>query len=256
MRLRVTEGKAEMASTSPDLGAATAHAGRNDESAEKNEDVMSGHTEGWGTESPQVRQAKEEMQKMRAAQKARMYERLTSPQPGMPNGNPHNMQAEGFGKMLAAQGDQIGRIGTALAATRVADQIRDRFVENFLEDEKRNPAAKAAVAGLFSWLPLVPLKSTPRGSGVGGFMSDPKVLSFGATVLVGLFDAFKAQIREQSERVKRDGDKFKDEVKHEVKDEVKNEVQNGFKVMIEQLDEHIDKRFSELKKSRTTAPSA
>jgi hypothetical protein len=241
MRPRGAERKAEMSSTSPDLGTATTtNAGRNDDSAEKNEDVMSGNTEGWTTESPQVRQAKDELQKIRAAQKARMSERLASPQTGMRDGNPGNVQAESFSQMLQVQGDQIGRIGVALAATRLADQIRDRFAEKFLEDEERHPAAKAAVEGLFSWLPLLALKSKPRGPGIGGFISDPKVWSFAATAVVGLVDTFKAQIRDQSERVKRDGDKFNDDVK------------NGFLGMIQELDEHIDRRFRELKDSMTT----
>jgi hypothetical protein len=207
-----------MASTSTGSDPAATHLTGNDDSTEKYFDGMSSDAEGYEAETPQARQAKAEaLAHARAARAARAkYTRLASQPAGGSNRNPHNtMQAESFYDLMAAQGDRIGGTEASLVATRVADQFRNAFLDDFLEGDRTHPAAKAGVAGLISWLPLLPLRNDKRDGGVGGFLSDPRVLSFGAITLVALGETFKENIRkifDTNERLKSVGDQVNGQI--------------------------------------------
>lgn len=199
-----------MSSTSPDPDTEAAPVAGNDDSAAKYLDGVSGDAEGFEAESPQARQAKAEaLAHARAARAARAkYARLVSQQAGVPNRNPNNkMQAESFSDMVAAQGDRIGGAEMSLVVTRVVDQLHSSFAEV----REMPPAAKAGVAGLAAWVPLLLLRPAKRGHGVGGFVSDPRVWSFGALALVAL-----GEIVDTNARLKRDGDQVKAKVPEKV----------------------------------------
>lgn len=219
MRLN-TERKAEMSSTSPGPDPAVTHPAGNDDSAERYLDGMSADAEGFEAETPQARQAKAEaLAHARAARAARAkYARLVSQPVGAPNRNPHDkLPTDTLADLMAAQGDRIGGTEASLVASRVADQFRGAFLEDFLNGDRTHPAAKAGVEGLISWLPLLPLRNVKREGGVGRLMSDPRVLSFGAITLVALGETFKDQIRkifDSNERLKSSGEKFDGEIAH------------------------------------------
>jgi uncharacterized protein YjdB len=191
VRLKATERKVEMSSTAPDTEAT--HLAGNDDSAEKYVDGMSGDGEGFEAETPQARQAKAEaLAHARAARAARAkYARLVSQQAGVPNRNPHNrMQAESFSDVVTAQGDRIGGTESSLAATKVLDQLRSSFPDI----AGTNPVIKPVVEAGLPYLPLLLLRPAKRGSGLGAFVSDPRVWSGGLIAALAVAKQLKGRI--------------------------------------------------------------
>jgi hypothetical protein len=176
--------------------ASTAHLSGNDDGEERYFDGMRGDAEGPEAEAPDARQARAEaLAHVRAARAAKArYERLMTQQADASNRNPDSrMQAHSLTNMLAAHDDRIDRTEVSLAATRIVDQARSAFLDNFLENERENAAAKALVSGVASYAPLLALKPSRRDG--GSFVSDPRVWSVGAIALVALGETFKDRIK-------------------------------------------------------------
>jgi hypothetical protein len=222
-----------MSTTSPEPVTEATKVAGNASSTDKYPDAMSADAEGFEAESPQARQARvEAMAHARAARAAKAkYARLVSQQASGPNGNAHNdMHAGSFNGMMTAQGDRIGGTEASLAVARIADQLRLVFL-----DEKRvHPGLKAGLTGVAAWLPLVWLRPPTRGSGVGGFVSDPRVLSFGGIALVTLADIFKDKIFDINRRLRSDDDQAQDTVAELLK--------------------HFDEGFAKLEKAMAATP--
>jgi hypothetical protein len=180
-----------MSSTAPEPDTQATPIGSNDDSAEKYGD-MNGNADGFEAESPQAKQAKAEaLAHARAARAARAkYTRLVSQQAGAGNPNPMNrVQAESLGDKVATLSNRIDGAELSFALARIVDQFHH---SSFVEAKERDPGGKAVWSGLATFAPVMFLRPRKRGHGVGGRLSDPRILSLGVTALVALADAINA----------------------------------------------------------------
>jgi hypothetical protein len=200
VRLNATERKVEMSSTSPVSDTDATHPDGNEDSAEKYLHDISGEAEGIEVESPQAKQAKAEaLAHTRAARAARArYARLTSLQTGVGNRNAQNkMQAESYSDVLATLDQRINGTEWSLLLNRVSNQLVDDVRTLVPED---SPFRSPVLAAVSNW-PVVLLRHK-RGSGVWGFLSDPRVWTFPVVAaLAAVGDQLNQRKRKEAERV-------------------------------------------------------
>lgn len=78
----------------------------------------------------------------------------------------NKVQTDSFGRALRLQRDRIGRNEYALTATKVVDELKDRFPDLFQNEVLRTVIPLA---------PLLFLQPHKRGRGVESFLADPRV---------------------------------------------------------------------------------
>jgi hypothetical protein len=168
----------------------------NDDSAEKYS-PMNGNAEGLEGESAEARQARAEaLAHAKAARAAKAkYARLVSQQGGT-NPNPGNkMHVESLADLMAAQSNRIGGAELSFIASRFVDQIHSGFAE--VRDSK--PPVKAGLSGLATWVPLAFLRPPKRRHGIGAFVTDPRILSLGAAVVIAVAETIDTDRRQRAQ---------------------------------------------------------